>query len=58
MYCRANLRNWFCPDLHVVLEEFNVALSSKRAAVVAKVQSASKSPNNLKSHAGPSEETI
>ena len=31
-------------------------MSSKRAAVFANAQSANKSPNNLKSHAGPSEE--
>ena len=58
MYFRANLRNWVLPDLLVFLDEDKVALSSKRVAVVATVQSASNSPNNLKSHAGPSEEKI
>ena len=50
--------DWVLPDLLVFLDEDKVALSSKRVAVVATVQSASNSPNNLKSHAGPSEEKI
>ena len=56
MYCRVNLRNLFCPDSYVFLDDILFALSSKRDAVVANVQSARTSPNNMKSHAGPSEE--
>ena len=56
MYCRANWRKRLLPDLHVFLEDFIVALSNKRAAAGANVVSVNKSPNNLKSHAGPSEE--
>ena len=54
MYFSAKRRNCFCPHLVVFLDEGAVALSSKRAAVVASEQSASKSPN-LNSGTGPSE---
>ena len=58
MYSRANLWKCFWPDLLVFLEDILVVLLSKRAAVVASLQSANNSPNNLKSHAGPSVESI
>ena len=53
MYFRAKPAKVLFPHLFVFLDAVTVAFSNKLAAVEASEQSASISPNNLKSGTGP-----